>query len=204
MSDEKMENQAMKKEGCDRRRFFRIDDNVLMSLHRIDQKNVDEELERFDQKRDAFCFMNNTELDRDQQLSNLSIIQQKNPEIANYINYLEARLDVLTKIISSQHDDPDEQDFQVNFSAQGMRFHTNLIYDSEDLVEIRLTLLPSRKRLLLIGTIVWCVEDAKAPGFYKQATAIDFTYINEDDREVLAKHIHNKQIEQLTSTKYGE
>lgn len=188
---------AIDKEDSERRRYFRIDDDIIMNIRRLDQKSVDSELDRFDQNRESFCFMNTAELEKEQHLPALREIQENYPQIASYIGYLESRIDMLTKVFSNQHVEEDNTPSKVNISAQGIRFHSELIYDTDDFLEFRITLLPDHKRLLIIGAVIWCIEDTKVTTKDKHVTAVDFTYIHEADREVLVKHIHNKQLSKL-------
>ena len=105
---------------------------------------------------------------------------------------------MLTRIVSEQQIDEQQPVSHVNISAQGIRFHFGESFNRDELIEMRITLLPAYRRLLVVGTVVWCIEDPNAIGAQKNAVAVDFTYIHEADREVLAKHIHARQLQQLS------
>lgn len=79
-----------------------------------------------------------------------------------------------------------------------MQFFSEQELNPDDLVELTVTLKPSNKHLIIIGTVVWSIEDANARAEEKYAIAVDFSYINDADREVLVKHIHKKQISGLS------
>lgn len=185
----------------DRRRYFRIDDSIGLVLRMLDHRRVDEEIAQFDKRRESICFMNSVEIEREQHLPQMRSIQQNHPDIAGYIGYLESRIDVLATILSERDIQETVETQKVNISAQGIRFYSWQAFGADDLVELRITLMPKRKRLLLIGTVVWCVEDPKALGKNKYAVAVDFTYIHEVDREVLVKHIHEKQMAGLGNSR---
>ena len=187
----------------ERRRYFRIDDNVCMDVRRINQRAVDVELDLFNKKRESFCMLNSILHNKEQHLPQQTVLRNKYPEVAAYIGYLEERIDALSKIVMSQEDEAELPICHVNLSAQGIRFFSNKAYQDEDLVEIRLILKPSCARVLLIGTVVWCIEDQQAPTAERYAVAVDFTYIYEADREVLVKHIHNKQLQLFQQQEFG-
>lgn len=183
--------------GSDRRRFFRINDHLVLNVILIEPGNTEQEMQLFQEKRDAFCAMNNADLDHDQNLGALRSIEQLYPDVAKYIAYLERRIDVLEKVVSAQESHENEEHYRVNISAQGMRFYSAQRFAKNDLLEMQIILLPNRKHVLLIATVIWCEDDPQAIDERKYATAVDFTTIHQADREVLAKHIHDKQIKQL-------
>jgi len=67
-------------------------------------------------------------------------------------------------------------------------------------VELKLKLLPSGLRLVIIARVVLVETDSSQdPGEYK--ISLDFEHLHEADRETLIKHIHGKQMESLSSAK---
>ncbi len=182
----------------ERRRYYRIDDDVVLSVRRLNKERFDDELASFEERRESVCFMNTIELNSEQMLPLKRTLQNRYPEIAEYLDFLETRIDTLSRMISIGDEEPSEPTQRVNISAQGMQFFSEQELNPDDLVELTVTLKPSNKHLIIIGTVVWSIEDANARAEEKYAIAVDFSYINDADREVLVKHIHKKQISGLS------
>ncbi|MBN1377617.1 MAG: PilZ domain-containing protein [Gammaproteobacteria bacterium] len=182
----------------DRRRYFRVDDELVLTVNRLDHDLFDEELARFEEKRKSIGYMNNIELEKENLFPLRQKLENLYPEIAEYIAHLEKRLDMLSQTVMQDNNESYQAPQKVNISAQGIRFYSDEIFAKDDMVELRLILQPSQKILLIIGCVVWCVEDPNAVGKEKNVVAVDFTYINEADRDVLIKHIQPKQIKILS------
>ncbi len=191
-------NGQAREEREERRRYFRIDDDVVLSVRRLEKKHFDDELARFEEQRELVCFMNNIELDSEKMLPLKRTLENNYPEIAEYLDFLERRIDTLSRVVFDTDNGASEPTQRVNISAQGIQYYSSHGLTTDDLVELRITLKPSNKHLLIIGTVVWCIEDPNANKSQQYAIAIDFSYIKEADREVLVKHIHSKQINKLS------
>lgn len=177
----------------ERRRYLRIDDEVGLVVRQIDPDKYDVELEGFEDRRESVCFGNNFVLDQEKLTSIKSSLESSYPDIAEYLNVLNNRINMLTKLVLNREDNPEQAIQKVNISAQGLRFHSERSFISDDLVELRITLKPDNLCLLIIGSVVWSIEDPNVIDERKHAVAVDFSYINEADRAILVNHIHRKQ-----------
>ncbi len=183
----------------ERRRYFRVDDVVEMQVQSIKPEDLDMALEQFDNRRESYCLINSLVHEKEIYLPERRALEKKYPEVARYLKGIESRLDILAKVVTSNMDEREELPKQkVNISAQGIRFLSAEHFEVEGLVELKLVLFPSCQRVLVIGSVVWCIEDPGAVNANEAyAAAVDFTYINEADREVLIKHVHSKQIQEI-------
>jgi hypothetical protein len=181
------------KAGVERRRCFRIDDEVILVIRRLDQNRVDEELSHFEERRNSFCLVSNVALEQEKLSILRHSLESRHPDMMQYIAYLEERINFLSGHIVQDKNELPEPAQQINISAQGMRFYTEESYDKDELLEMRICLQPDQKRLLIIGNVVWCLKDPNSIGRKSNAVAVDFTYIDETDRDVLLEHIQKKQ-----------
>ena len=182
----------------ERRRYFRIDDDIILKVRRLSKDKLDDELARFEEKRESVCFMNSFELDSEKMLPVKRVLENNYPDIAEYLDFLEMRINTLSRKIAGNSDESPETMQRVNISAQGIQYYSAQALDADDLVELQITLKPGNKHLLIIGTVVWSIDDPKAAEDQRYAIAIDFSYIKDADREVLVKHIHKKQLISLS------
>ena len=86
----------------------------------------------------------------------------------------------------------------VNLSAQGIAYYDDQDPEQDELVELRLKLLPSGFRLVIIARVV-LVEKDRCQDQGKHRISLDFENLHEADREILIKHMHGKQMESLSS-----
>ena len=67
------------------------------------------------------------------------------------------------------------------------------------LVELKLKLLPSGFRLVIIARVLK-IEKDQGDDQGKHRISLDFEHLHEADREILIKHVHGKQMESLGSS----
>ena len=75
----------------ERRRFFRIDDEVMLGYEVIEQAGVDARLDDFWQNEHAFSIRNNYNFQIEQQIADFSKIEKKMPELARYLSVQRAK-----------------------------------------------------------------------------------------------------------------
>lgn len=183
------------KDGKERRRFFRIADAVALKTRVIKRENLETEIKRFSQNRDAFGLLNTFVEEKEKYLPQRREIERKNPEIAAYFKYIDDKLNALAKLLLLQNDKiADYPTHDVNLSAQGIRYITHTRLHEDDIVEVKILLFPSLARIYAFGAVVWCAEDESEDGEKVFMVAVDFTYLNDYDKEILVKHIHKKQL----------
>ena len=81
-------------------------------------------------------------------------------------------------------------------SANGVRFYHDEELQPGANVELKMKLFPSGICLFLFGQVVWCSKKNGARG-HPYAIAVDYSVIDEPSRELLVRHIHALQLEQV-------
>lgn len=182
----------------ERRRYFRIEDEVMLAMRPIDNSEVDDCLEDFWANEHIFSIRNNYNFQIEQHISDRHKIASRMPELGRYLALLEKQIDRITdKLI----DDEDEQVMShklANLSAQGVAFYTDQTLQQGDLAELKLKLLPSGLRLVIIARVVLFETDVGHEQG-KHRVSMDFENLHEADREILIKHMHANQMESLSN-----
>ncbi len=123
------------------------------------------------------------------------------PELARYLGVLQTQIDHLTKAVLPEQSPVPEQDIKVSLSAQGISFPTDDAFKPVDVVELGLKLQPSHQELVIFARVVLVEDnddiDLEDCGQYR--VSLDFEHIHDADREILVKHIHEKQIRALNA-----
>ncbi|MFZ9037769.1 MAG: PilZ domain-containing protein [Gammaproteobacteria bacterium] len=120
------------------------------------------------------------------------------PGLARYLSVLEKQIDRLTEKLIVDDDEKLMVNQSANLSAQGISYSGADAPRQGSLAELKLKLLPSGLRLVIIACVVLVEKDA---GQGEHKISLDFEHLNEADREILIKHIHGKQMEALSGAK---
>lgn len=182
----------------ERRRYFRIEDEALLALERIDKATIDDRLEDFWTNEHAFSIRNNYNFQIEQHIADRHKIDSNMPELGRYLGVLEKQIDRLTNKLIGDENDQAMTPKSVNLSAQGIAYYDDQDPEQDELVELKLKLLPSGFRLVIIARVV-LVEKDRCQDQGKHRISLDFENLHEADREILIKHMHGKQMESLSS-----
>lgn len=182
----------------ERRRFYRIDDDLCLSCEQIDSAGVDRRLDDFWQNEHVYSLRNNYNFQIEQNIADFNKIEKQMPELARYLVVLQQQIDRITEKLIDDDYESSLSHRQCNVSAQGISFYAETAPAPKSLVELNLKLLPSGLRLVIIARVVLVETGCDHPQGTEKVS-LDFEYVHEADREILIKHIHGKQMESLSS-----
>lgn len=180
--------------STERRRYFRIEDEVSLACRLIEADKLDATLNDFWQNEHEHSIRNNYNFQIEQHIADFHKIQNKNPELARYLEVLEKQIDRITDKLIGDEFDQSLTTCEASLSAQGIAFEQENAFADDSLIELSLKLLPSGLRLVIIARVVQSepVDDGR------HKLSLDFEHLHEADRELLIKHIHGKQMESLS------
>ncbi len=182
----------------EKRRYYRIEDMASLATQSIDKAELDDRLEDFWTNEHAFSIRNNYNFQIEQHIADRHKIESKTPELGRYLAVLEKQIDRLTDKLITDENDQAMTEKSVNLSAQGIAYCDDKPPEQDELVELKLKLLPSGLRLVIIARVV-LVENANDPDEGKHRITLDFENLHEADREILIKHVLGIQMESLSS-----
>ena len=183
----------------ERRRYFRLDDEVILDFEAISQDEVSRWKSRQQDHRHELA-----ELDRD--ISNvIGQMQSQNPTVAHLFDLFNRKVNLVNSPLS-----PDrkadltqaEARTRVNLSACGMSFQTHEPFRENDNLRLQMQLKPSNVPVTLMGTVVGVEHtgDAEAPYLIR----IDFEGFKEAEQEILIHHLFQLQSRTLRSNKEAQ
>lgn len=176
----------------ERRRYFRLDDEVVLDFEPISQDEVKRWKSRQRDQRNELA-----ELERDISAL-LHRLQSHNPVVAGLCDLLNRKLNLLTSPLSPDRK-PEltetEIRTRVNLSACGMAFHTTEPLSESDNLRLQMQLKPSNVPVTLMGTIVGVEHtgDPDAPYLVR----VDFEGLREAEQEILIHHLFQLQSRRL-------
>ena len=186
----------------ERRRFFRIEDTVGIKIEVIPPQEVESKLEQFWDDRHQFSLRNEFNFELEQHQADLRHIKNSMPEVARYLEVLQKQLDLITTKVLNGEDEFVNEEKRVNLSAQGISFYCEEVMHIGEMVKTNLKLLPGNYKVVILSRVIQCDKNKGDQGEYK--VALDFEHIHEADREIMVKHVHEKQLRALGAARFEE
>lgn len=183
-------------ESGNKRSFYRVNDRALLKVRVLDTAERDELIEQFEQRRMHYSLTTHVSHQRQQRMPLISSIRKKHPDIASYLDHLEAQLDTLAGQLVQQLDfGEDARPQPINLSATGLRYESEVAVESGASLEIGLLLQPDQQLVLALGTAVRVEAPASDDDDQGQSwsVSVGFDCISEEDQELLIKHVHRIQ-----------
>lgn len=185
----------------ERRRFFRIDDSVHLSLRVVPQDDLNGRLASLERNvADSFSLMTSLNMVTQQVSAGLRRIEAKDPDVADYLKALDKKLEILGRAFLSEEVDMSDKPVRaVNLSAGGVAMHSRDAFEENAVLEIKMLLLPSYTGVLTYGSVVDCrpLEGEDADPDFPYLLRIDFSFMRDSDRDALIRHVLLKQAEWL-------
>lgn len=176
----------------ERRRYFRIDDQVGLKLVGIAAADEATAIASFDDSSARAGLVNELRAVREKHLPERRNLETRFPTVASYIEMLERQIEIIAFAIDDRDDFPNEPSQAVNLSAQGLSLASETGFAMGSLVEVSLALFPDHSRIKALARVVKC--DAEETGM---VTALEFVYLREADREAIIHHVHALQRRRL-------
>lgn len=177
----------------ERRSYFRIDSEIALSFHSIDNYTLENSSpeEQFPEDQSSLQWL--TELRRlDHEASaHLSAISELSRPLADYLHILNKKVDLIAQ--QSQNSDPSSKSLlpaHVNLSEGGIAFKSRKALYKGSHLALRLRFLNSYSTLLCFASVVRC--DSSEADVYK--VACRFRKLTGSQRELLAKNIMQAQM----------
>lgn len=188
--------------SSDRRRFFRIDDEIRLYYKKIPDNQLQDNsatgLNAF-----GDCSLA-TALDMMTQESQVSLhrLERNDPDVAEYLKVLNNKIDLVARALLMQKMELSEQKTRnVNMSASGIAFDSEELIQPGECLEIKMLLSSSMAVIITYGKVVRCEKNADMDKEYPYIVGVDYYRMPEQDREVLIKHVVKRQIQQIREEK---
>jgi hypothetical protein len=187
----------------ERRRFFRIDDSIHLSLREVPEEELEQRLQGLEQREgESFTLMTSLNAITQQVAPTLRRIEQAYPDIADYLKAIDKKLDLISRTLLVEEAEMAEKPaWPVNLSAGGLSVQSRAPIAEGTVLEMKLLLLPSYTGILTYGKVVSCSGPDQGKGAGEGSSLyqvrIDFSFMRDRDRDALIRHVLLKQAEWL-------
>jgi len=189
-------------DASERRRFFRIDDAINLYYKVVDEQDVIAASKMSDDVLNNCSLV--TALDMLDQESRMLMfrVEKNEPEIAEYLKTLDSKINLLAQAVMRQGKDFSEGNvFNTNISASGLAIEIEHSIEVGEYLEIKLLLTSCIAVILVYGRVVYCKENDHKNASMPYQVGIDYINLNDQDREILIKHIVKRQMQQIREQK---
>ncbi len=186
-------------EALDRREYFRIDDAVHFQYRVVADADRAARERCIDQGLECdFTVMSSLAAIGQQSAACLRRIEVGNPDVAEYLAMLEKKIGILGRaFIAHDADLVSHRAVPVNISAGGVAMHASESFDPGVVLELHMLLLPGLHGLICHAQVVSSEAIEDDEDGYTYLTRLNFTYLRDNDRDTLIRHILRKQGEML-------
>ena len=193
------EAQQAAEDAADRRRYFRVEDHILLEYRLLASSEREEIVKTLRDDNPNRHLIASSFANTSQQMQYvLHKVQEREPEIALYLQTLNEKLDLLARQLAMETTEfKDRTPRRVDISAAGLGFDAPEPMAADQLLDIRMLLFPSLDYIRALGRVVRCGEAFEALGKPAFPVAVDFDFIRDDDRELLVQHVIRKESSQL-------
>ncbi len=188
----------------ERRRYFRIEDEIILTWHILTEQEKEKGLERF--KRGEIHYPDSAGLFLSMEADLIDAIQNigiRQPELAEALDLMNRKINLVARTMTvdeSMQTLLDERSQPVSISASGISFESPIPATQGDAIQLEMVLLPEKVYIFCFGAIVDCapLQESESTNMMNLFRLnVDFVTIRDDDTERLVQHIMRKEVEFL-------
>lgn len=178
-----------------RRQAVRVKDRILLSSRKLEEdryntiaQNYHNGISLYNQKEvgEIAIYLGSQ--------ASLARIREKDEDIANVLQHLDAKL---SRILAAVSKEPSPIDTllaqEVSLSGTGLAFSSKQQFKASDLIELHLVLLPEFLHIYAVAKAISAEKVSAAEAEFNFRVGCEFMLIMEEDRETLIQHLFKRQ-----------
>jgi len=186
----------------ERRRFFRIDDQVNLYYKKVDEKKVTPASHMSDNVLGNCSLSAALELISQESRVMMHRLERTEPDVADYLKLIESKIDLISQAVMMQGTDFKEKDTRnANLSASGLAFESEEALAVGDYLEIKMLLVSCMAVIVTYGKVIYCKIQNNPDSRFSHVIGVDYVNMKEQDRELLIRHVVKRQLQQLRENK---
>lgn len=182
----------------EKRRYFRVNDTINL-LHRvINEKQIQTHSHVSNDILSSCSLAAALDVLNHEAAALAPRLDRRDPEMFEYLKILDNKINLIVQSLTPQQDAFSEHDKrEVSLSAAGVAFSNEVAIPVGALLELRMLLTSCLAVIIVFGRVVQCNNMADDNPDRPWAIGVEYVNINEEDRELLIKHVIKKQMQQL-------
>ncbi|MGD0961242.1 MAG: PilZ domain-containing protein [Methylomonas sp.] len=182
----------------EKRRYFRVDDTINLHFKIIDHGTLNK-FSHISSDVLSNCSLNSAiEILNQDSRALFARLERKDPEFAEFLKIMDTKINLIAQALSIKEQAFFEHDTrQVVMSATGLAFSSETEIKPGELLEMRMLLTSCMSVIVVFARVVQCRDISEDNPEQPYAICVEYINIQEDDRELLIKHVVKKQLQQL-------
>jgi len=180
----------------ERRGFFRINDDVVLTYNLIDQETY-RQLENKESNSEVNSFNLKARFAAiDQSLRPvMTRLRQRSEDLAMCVSAIDEKLEMLAEVLfRNSHDVEELPSHEVSLSAGGISFHVQKPVEPGSILQLRMLLLPSGIGIEAYARVVYCRRAKEYEvGQFPYKVGVEFQHMREEDSDLIIRHVLCKQ-----------
>lgn len=181
----------------DKRDYFRIQDTLLLDYRLISGPEADDGFADNSPLLGLLSELQTLEYDSQPLLRQIT---EADRALANYLKVINKRIDLIARALSLQIADEAGPPTDVTLSEGGLSFFNAEPLAVGDWVSLRLVLQPTALGLIIPARVIR--SEAHSDGRHR--IALGFDELNDQQRQILARHILQKQAQDIRAAKLNQ
>lgn len=182
----------------DNRDFFRIRDQLALEVKPVSGPDLEQQLQ---DDSPLFSLLSDLHMLDYESQHLLRQIAERDRALAHYLKIINKRVDLVGKALAMQLAGNLNQPQEVTLSEGGMGFSSPDAYPIDSWLMLRMVLMPSPLGLVLPARVIRCDAEPEA-GTWQ--LAVSFEHASDAQRQLLARHILQKQAQAIRAAKTSE
>lgn len=179
----------------DRRRYFRINDEVSLKYRVVQGLDINTEIIRTEHEQNTLAELKNAfNCIEAKIISKMPRIEEVSPLVAEVLGLFDKKLSLMESMILHKDDQENAitETQNVNLSASGMCFESNTPINEDVNLKMELILFPEYQFIPLYARVIDCRKKMD-DNLYRFNISVDFIGISESDQEVIMQHVLSRQ-----------
>jgi hypothetical protein len=188
----------MAEEFEEKRRYFRVNDTINL-LHRvIDESKINQRSHVSTEVLGSCSLGVALDVLNHEAATLSSRLERRDPEMFEYLKIIDNKINLIAQALNPQGNEFSEHEKRdVSLSAAGVAFTNDRALPVGTLLELRMLLTSCLAVIVAFARVVQCKDISKDDADYPFAICVENINMNEEDRELLIKHVIKKQMQQL-------
>lgn len=197
----------MTEDNDDRRRYFRIHDEVPLTLEALDAAGIEALMEEMENRAETrFGLAARFSATTSQMDHVLNRIRERDADVALYLQSINQKLDAVARVMLLEEQAmAGMQVVDVDLSASGICVVWPTAMSPNQPVRVELITSASNARVLALGRVIRCRPAREAgldrPGYQ---LAIDFEHIGDHEEDLIMQEVMRRQAAQLRERRLRE
>jgi len=189
---------VMTDEITEKRRYFRVNDTINLFHRVIDESKIDERSHVSSDVLASCSLAAALDMLNQEAAALVPRLERRDPEMVEYLRVLDSKINLIAQALRYQDDEFSEHDKrEVSLSAAGVAFTNDSAIEVGALLELRMLLSSCLAVIVAYARVVQCKDISADNSRNPFAICVEYINMNEEDRELLIKHVIKKQMQQL-------